>query len=87
LLQQTEEGIWKKSKDFDITIKSSRRKNAVAPTEEELGFKASADLVPKWTNPHLFRWNGYWVDVVRGGDTVSTNQWNGTTQTQTLKLS
>jgi chaperone BCS1 len=70
-LQQTEEGLWKRTKDFDVSLKSSQRKWAVSMFDE-VGAKQSADYVPKWLKPVLFRWKGHWVDVSRldGGTSV-----------------
>jgi chaperone BCS1 len=83
---QTEEGVWKKSKDFDVSVKSSKRKFAVAPIYDEQGVQFSADLVPKWSMPHLFRWNRYWIDVTRGVEGASPNPWSGNQPSPTLTL-
>jgi hypothetical protein len=64
LYLQTQEGLWKRTKDFDVSVKSTQRKWAVSMFNG-VGAKQSADYVPKWLRPVLFRWNGYWVDVSR----------------------
>jgi chaperone BCS1 len=80
---QTEEGLWKRTKDFDVSLKSTRRKWAVSMFDQS-GTKQSADYVPKWIRPVLFRWQGYWVDVVRS-DGGSTPPW-GTNGGEKVKL-
>lgn len=73
---QTEENVWRKSCNFDVTAKTTKRKFAVSTSFHDaaarLPGKQSADYVPQWGMPHVFRWRGYWVDVTRtGGDAFS----------------
>jgi hypothetical protein len=59
--------VWKTAKAFDVFAKSIRRQLTITPTFEELSSEKelSVDIVPKWKTPHLFRWQGYWIDVDR----------------------
>jgi hypothetical protein len=59
--------VWKTSKAFDVFAKSTRRQLTIAPTFEDLTSEKglSVDIVPKWETPHLFHWQGYWIDVGR----------------------
>jgi hypothetical protein len=84
---KTTEGVWKRSKDFDVSTKSTQRKFTFSPTAEELGVESKVDLVPTWKVPHLFRWNGYWIDVSRGkgGEGVVMNEF-GPQSPATLKF-
>jgi chaperone BCS1 len=52
-----------------VTAKSSKRKYAidVDPVASIPG-ALNADYVPKWGTPHMFRWRGYWVDVIRSSE-------------------
>jgi len=59
----TEENVWRRSRDFTVNAKNSKRKWAVNEPELE----GSADYVPTYELPQLFRWRGYWVEVRRSG--------------------
>ena len=58
---QTEKKVWRRSRDFSVNAKNSKRKWAVSEPELE----GSADYVPTYELPQLFRWRGYWVEVKR----------------------
>lgn len=57
----TQENVWRRSRDFQVTAKNSKRKWAVSGAE--LG--GNADYVPTYELPQLFRWKGYWVEIKR----------------------
>jgi chaperone BCS1 len=56
--------VWQHSRDFKVTSKSSKLVYGVSVSAdpEILG---SADYVPTYESPQLFRWRGYWVEVQR----------------------
>ncbi|KAJ7863478.1 mitochondrial chaperone BCS1 [Mycena olivaceomarginata] len=60
----TENNVWQHSRDFKVTSKSSKLVYGVSVSAdpEILG---SADYVPTYESPQLFRWRGYWVEVQR----------------------
>ena len=58
---QTEKKIWRRSRDFSVNAKNSKRKWAVSEPELE----GNADYVPTYELPQLFRWRGYLVEVKR----------------------
>ena len=58
---QTEKKIWRRSRDFSVNAKNSKRKWAVSEPELD----GSADYVPTYELPQLFRWRGYLVEVKR----------------------
>lgn len=58
---QTQENVWRRSRDFTVNAKNSKRKWAVSEPELE----GNADYVPTYELPQLFRWRGYWVEVKR----------------------
>ncbi|KAF7365564.1 hypothetical protein MVEN_00429700 [Mycena venus] len=60
----TENNVWQNSRDFRVTSKSSKLVYGVSVSAdpEILG---SADYVPTYESPQLFRWRGYWVEVQR----------------------
>ena len=77
---QTQENVWKNSRDFIVTARSSKRKWAVTSgrnmdqytqiySDEYLGpgaaIEGNADYVPSFGAPQLFRWKGHWVEITR----------------------
>jgi chaperone BCS1 len=56
----TEENVWKRSRDFIVSAKSSQLRWGVKMRSIE-----SAEYVPRYKKPHLFRWKGYWVEIQR----------------------
>lgn len=78
ILFLTQENVWRKSRDFQVTAKNSKRKWAVSGSD--LG--GSADYVPTYELAQLFRWRGYWIEVKRttsGGRGPSSGQNSGGT--------
>ncbi|KAJ6505739.1 P-loop containing nucleoside triphosphate hydrolase protein [Mycena vitilis] len=73
----TQERVWKGSRDFVVTAKNSERKWAVN-ADSDPTVVGSAEYVPTYQAPQLFKWKGYWVEIKRGnersGATVNGNQ-------------
>lgn len=73
ILFLTEQNVWRRSRDFRVTAKSSSRKWGV-----ETGLNSqpegSADYVPTYELPQLFRWNGYWLEIKRSKGTPTYTQ-------------
>ncbi|TFK65882.1 P-loop containing nucleoside triphosphate hydrolase protein [Pluteus cervinus] len=59
----TQEKVWRRSRDFTVTAKSSKRKWGIKTGEEE--FDENADYVPTYELPQLFSWGGYWIEIKR----------------------
>ena len=59
----TTENIWRKSRDFNVFARhsSSKRRWTVGSTTFE--DSANVDFVPRYDDPQIFRWNGYWLEV------------------------
>ncbi|KIK01770.1 hypothetical protein K443DRAFT_132188 [Laccaria amethystina LaAM-08-1] len=73
ILFLTEHKVWRRSRDFRVTAKSSGRKWGVetGPNSQPEG---SADYVPTYELPQLFRWNGYWLEIKRSKGTPTYTQ-------------
>ncbi|EAU87758.2 mitochondrial chaperone BCS1 [Coprinopsis cinerea okayama7 len=59
----TEKQIWRRSTDFVVTSKTSKRKWGILTSSEEGTPEQHAEYVPSYHLPTLFRWNGYWVET------------------------
>ena len=59
---QTQRNIWRKSREFRVSAKSSQRTWGVDPTPDHGG---NADYVPTYEVPQIFRWKGCWVEIRR----------------------
>ncbi|KIL64338.1 hypothetical protein M378DRAFT_78421 [Amanita muscaria Koide BX008] len=57
----TEENVWKRSREFLVSAKSSQLRWGIKMRSSI----ESAEYVPKYNKPHLFRWKGYWVEIQR----------------------
>lgn len=57
----TEENVWKRSREFFVSAKSSQLRWGIKMRSSI----ESAEYVPKYNKPHLFRWKGYWVEIQR----------------------
>ncbi|CAK5271627.1 unnamed protein product [Mycena citricolor] len=68
--QQTQENIWRRSRDFVVSAQNSQRKWSVPSnptTSSSTAVGANAEFVPTFSQPQLFRWRGHWVEVARTG--------------------
>ncbi|KAJ6464867.1 P-loop containing nucleoside triphosphate hydrolase protein [Mycena sanguinolenta] len=62
-----QENVWRRSREFTVSASNSQRKWAVRATADAT-VKANAEYVPMYTQPQLFRWRGYWVEIKRVGN-------------------
>ncbi|KAF7357446.1 hypothetical protein MSAN_01340600 [Mycena sanguinolenta] len=60
----TDNGVWQQAQDFRVTSKSSKLVYGVSVSADP-EIVGSADYVPTYESPQLFRWRRYWVEVVR----------------------
>ncbi|KAJ6596571.1 P-loop containing nucleoside triphosphate hydrolase protein [Mycena sp. CBHHK59/15] len=67
LLFLTQENVWRRSRKFTVTATNSRRKWAVNKWMDPT-VKGSAEYVPSYQKPQLFRWRGHWIDIQRSND-------------------
>ncbi|KAG6918725.1 hypothetical protein DXG01_012210 [Tephrocybe rancida] len=58
----TQENVWRRSREFRVNEKNSKRKWGLKLGPEVDG---NADYVPTYTMPQIFRWNGYWIEIKR----------------------
>ncbi|PFH50191.1 hypothetical protein AMATHDRAFT_61519 [Amanita thiersii Skay4041] len=56
----TQQDVWRRSGEFTVSARSSKLKWGIKIRESE-----SAEYVPKYHRPHLFRWRKYWVELQR----------------------
>ncbi|KAF8636097.1 hypothetical protein AX17_003802 [Amanita inopinata Kibby_2008] len=56
----TQKNIWRRSREFLVSAKSSQLRWGIKLRSTE-----SAEYVPKYNQPHLFKWKGYWVEIQR----------------------
>ncbi|KAF7337400.1 hypothetical protein MSAN_02266300 [Mycena sanguinolenta] len=62
-----QENVWRRSREFTVSASNSQRKWAVRAAADAT-VKANAEYVPMYTQPQLFRWRGYWVEIKRVGN-------------------
>ncbi|KAF8128052.1 P-loop containing nucleoside triphosphate hydrolase protein [Mycena galopus ATCC 62051] len=62
-----QENVWRRSREFTVSASNSQRKWAVRAATDATA-KANAEYVPMYTQPQLFRWRGYWVEIKRTGN-------------------
>ncbi|KAJ6534539.1 hypothetical protein B0H10DRAFT_2246896 [Mycena sp. CBHHK59/15] len=60
----TENNVWQQVRDFRVTSKSSKLVYGVTVSADP-DITGSADYVPTYETPQLFRWRGYWVEIQR----------------------
>lgn len=69
VLLLTSEKVWKKSKDFRVTSKTSQMKWSIGLSTTTSAVKEeddeNAEYVPTYSAPQIWRWNGYWIEVTR----------------------
>ncbi|PPQ68243.1 hypothetical protein CVT25_005312 [Psilocybe cyanescens] len=63
----TEKKIWKRSRRFHVTARSSRRRWGINinNNREQAQINGPAEYVPTYEMAQLFRWNGYWAETRR----------------------
>ncbi|KAK0480449.1 P-loop containing nucleoside triphosphate hydrolase protein [Armillaria luteobubalina] len=59
----TQEKVWKRSRDFRVTAKSSKREWSIETGPESV--HGNAEYVPEYAKPQIFRWGGYWLEIKR----------------------
>ncbi|KAF7332957.1 hypothetical protein MVEN_02401600 [Mycena venus] len=67
-----QENVWRRSREFTVSASNSQRKWAVRAASDAT-VKANAEYVPMYTQPQLFRWRGYWVEIRRTGNGSNTD--------------
>lgn len=64
--RQTQEKVWRRSRDFRVSAKSSRRRWGISSAS---GMEAqaieSAEYVPTYDLPQIFWWKLYWIEIKR----------------------
>ncbi|KAJ6454711.1 P-loop containing nucleoside triphosphate hydrolase protein [Mycena vitilis] len=60
----TQEGVWKRSRDFAVSATNSRRKWSIK-TWSDPKVQGNAEYTPTYQQPQLFRWHGHWVEIQR----------------------
>ncbi|KAJ6622299.1 BCS1 N terminal-domain-containing protein [Mycena sp. CBHHK59/15] len=68
LLFLTQENVWQRSRNFTVSATNSRRKWSVK-TWVDPTVKGSAEYVPSYQQPQLFRWRRRWIEIQRSNDT------------------
>ncbi|KAG6897624.1 hypothetical protein C0992_012853 [Termitomyces sp. T32_za158] len=68
LLFLTQENVWRRSREFCVNEKNSKRKWSLKLAPEVDG---NADYVPTYKMAQLFRWKGYWIEVKRSSSKSS----------------
>ncbi|GLB44345.1 putative mitochondrial chaperone BCS1 [Lyophyllum shimeji] len=80
----TQENVWRRSRDFRVNEKNSKRKWGLKLGPEVDG---SADYVPTYKRPQLFRWKGYWMELKRSQDRPERDHQGGIHAPSTMYLS
>ncbi|KAF8239161.1 P-loop containing nucleoside triphosphate hydrolase protein [Tricholoma matsutake] len=65
----TQENVWRRSRDFRVNAKNSKRSWGVSMKTKPQHVDENADYVPTYEMPQLFRWNGYWLEIKRSKTT------------------
>ncbi|KAF5353254.1 hypothetical protein D9756_007929 [Leucocoprinus leucothites] len=60
----TQEKVWRRARDFRVSAKSSQRRWAIS-TANDSQIIESAEYVPTYDLPQLFRWKPYWIEIKR----------------------
>ncbi|KAF9450988.1 P-loop containing nucleoside triphosphate hydrolase protein [Macrolepiota fuliginosa MF-IS2] len=60
----TEEKVWRRSKDFRVSAKSSQRRWGISSSGDSKVID-SAEYVPTYDLPQLFWWKRYWIEIKR----------------------
>ncbi|THU96877.1 P-loop containing nucleoside triphosphate hydrolase protein [Dendrothele bispora CBS 962.96] len=63
----TYQKVWRRSYNFRVFATNSKRKWSIGSSEinATTTTKGSAEYVPTYESPQLFRWNGYWLEIRR----------------------
>ncbi|KAG6884774.1 hypothetical protein C0993_008377 [Termitomyces sp. T159_Od127] len=70
-MKQTQENVWRRSREFCVNEKNSKRKWSLKLAPEVDG---NADYVPTYKMAQLFRWKGYWIEVKRSSSKSSITE-------------
>ncbi|KAJ2923081.1 hypothetical protein H1R20_g9114, partial [Candolleomyces eurysporus] len=73
----TEHKIWRRSRDFRISAKSSMRRWGIRLGAGIAEKDEHVDLVPTYELPHLFRWHGIWIETKRSTSVVTQPPFGG----------
>ncbi|KAJ3867154.1 P-loop containing nucleoside triphosphate hydrolase protein [Lentinula novae-zelandiae] len=60
--------VWRRAYDFRVSAKSSTRKwgiSSLVTGESSIVESESVEYVPTYSQPQLFRWRGYWLEIMR----------------------
>ncbi|KAF8829977.1 hypothetical protein HHX47_DHR2000296 [Lentinula edodes] len=60
--------VWRRAYDFQVSAKSSTRKwgiSSLVTGESSIVKSESVEYVPTYSQPQLFRWRGYWLEIMR----------------------
>ncbi|KAJ3851015.1 P-loop containing nucleoside triphosphate hydrolase protein [Lentinula lateritia] len=60
--------VWRRAYDFQVSAKSSTRKWGISSLvigESSIVKSESVEYVPTYSQPQLFRWRGYWLEIMR----------------------
>ncbi|KAJ3887171.1 P-loop containing nucleoside triphosphate hydrolase protein [Lentinula edodes] len=60
--------VWRRAYDFQVSAKSSTRKWGISSPvtgESSIVKSESVEYVPTYSQPQLFRWRGYWLEIMR----------------------
>ncbi|KAJ6475868.1 P-loop containing nucleoside triphosphate hydrolase protein [Mycena vulgaris] len=63
----TQEGVWRRSRNFVVNATNSRRKWSVKTSIDPM-LKGNAEYVPTYEAPQIFRWRGYWLEIRRSAE-------------------
>jgi chaperone BCS1 len=74
---QTQEKVWRRSRDFRVNARSSQRRWAIS-TASDSQIIDSAEYVPTYDLPQLFWWKRYWIEIKRTkGQAASMSPFGG----------
>lgn len=62
-IQQTSEKVWRRTRDFSVSAKSSARKWSIDVGNKEDAIEGDASYEPTFGTSQLFRWKGHWFEV------------------------
>ncbi|KAJ8454725.1 hypothetical protein ONZ45_g19189 [Pleurotus djamor] len=78
VLYLTDKKVWHRSRDYFVRYKTSTRRwgvttvdsQAQAASDKSKHAEETIEYLPSFDTPQLFRWNGYWIEVMK--DTKSS---------------
>lgn len=76
---QTEQNVWRRSRDFRVSAKNLNRQWNVSPgqQENEVVKSGNAQYIPTFSEAHLFRWKGYWLQFAKNPVMSGTAEYRG----------